>query len=46
MHICEKVDGSIFLWSVDLDSRQEAVGYCSGREMSILYGVLKEDMLS
>ena len=45
MHINEKVDGSIFLWSVDCDSRQEAVCCCSGREMGILYYVLKEDML-
>ena len=45
MHVYDKVDGSIFLWSVDWDSRQEAVGCCSGREMGILYYVLKEDML-
>ena len=25
MHIYEKVDGSIFLWSLDWDRRQEAV---------------------
>ena len=42
--IYEKVDVSIFLWSVDWD-KQEAVGCCSGREMGILYYVLKEDML-
>ena len=34
MHIYEKVDGSLFLWSVDWDSIQEAVGCCSGREMA------------
>ena len=27
VHIYEKVDGSIFLWPVDLDSRHEAVGF-------------------
>ena len=45
MHIYEKIDGSLFLRSVDWDSRQEAVGCCSGIEMGILYYVLKEDML-
>ena len=45
VHIYEKVDGSTFLWSVDWDSRQEAVGCCNGREMGILYDDLKEDML-
>ena len=45
MHLYEKVDGSIFLWSVDCDSRPEAVSCCSGREMDIQYYVLKEDML-
>ena len=45
MHIYEKVDGSIFLWSVDLGSIQEAVGCCSGREMGKLYYVLNEDIL-
>ena len=45
VHIYEKFDGSLFLWSVDWDSRQEVVGCCSGREMGILYYVLKEDML-
>ena len=45
VHLNEKVDGSIFLWLIDWDSRQEAVGCCSGREMGILYYVLQEDML-
>ena len=45
MHIYEKVDGSIYIWSEDWDSRQDAEGCCSGREMGILYFVLKEDML-
>ena len=45
MHIYEKVDGSIFFWSVDWDCKQEDVGCYSGREMGILYYVLKEDML-
>ena len=30
VYIYEKVDESIFLWSVDWDSRHEAVGCCSG----------------
>ena len=45
VHIYEKVDGSIFLWSVDWDSRQGTVDCCGGEKMGIVYYVLKEDML-